>query len=109
MQQIASFTKIQGSGNVQAIVNGVVNNELMRQRTLEHKAYEREKRAHEREIKCLEDMCTILKRQRNRLMRQRFASAPMPKHTIKDRMVCILALPIVLWDNRKQKRKEEWW
>ena len=62
MQPIATFTKIHGKGNIEVIMNNIVNRELMRQRELEHQELERER-----------DYANMIKNRRNELLKEKCA------------------------------------
>ena len=64
MQPIAMYTKIHGKGNIELIINDVVNAELMRQRKLEQEAYEKAQEEYEKEREYLHSI--INKRDNNR-------------------------------------------
>ena len=51
MQRIGTFTKIHGSGNIEFIMNNILNKEIMRQRELERKEMNRMESRHNKYLR----------------------------------------------------------
>ena len=83
MQHIGAFTKIHGSGNIEVVVDDIVDKELMRQREAERKEFghqcnllkeelQMEKKKHEMEMRCMNLFMDGLKNQRNKQRKESF-------------------------------------
>lgn len=82
MQPIATFTKFHGKGNIEVIMNNVVNRELTHQREAEQKALETERaflwqefqkanKKHELEMKGMNVCMNTIKNQRNKMLAEK--------------------------------------
>lgn len=78
MQRVATFSRIVGNGNVDVIVNGVVDKEIQRVRQQELTALE-QKNA---ELKWEREALKMIKKQRDRLLKEKYE--PKRKKRILD-------------------------
>ena len=72
MQPIATFTKIHGKGNVEVIMNDIVNKELMRQREFEQQHLNDVMKEHEMEMRCMNIIMNGIKNQRDDMRKERY-------------------------------------
>lgn len=75
MQRVATFTKIQGNGNIEVIMNGIVNKEIQRLRRQELEELEREREA-----------VKMIKKQRDRLLAEKYAESKPRRMSIRTRV-----------------------
>lgn len=90
MQRVATFTKIHGNGNIEAVMNGIVNAELMRQRELEREELEKER-----------DFANMIRARRNNLLKEKYIAIKAESHNgfckrIKEDVIFVFGC-IICW------------
>jgi hypothetical protein len=82
MQRVATFTKIQGNGNIEVIMNGIVNKEIQRLRRQELFELNKANEELERE----RDAVKMIKKQRDRLLAEKYAESKPRRMSIRTRV-----------------------
>ena len=94
MQRIATFTKIHGDGNVEVIINGIVNKEIEVRMTRENE----ELRKKNEELRNLKVLVCSLEKKRNEALKEKYSAMMKPhKVTIREKMGLIIA-GIICWN-----------
>lgn len=88
MQRIATFTKIHGNGNVEVIVNGIVNKEI----EMLIKREDEKLRKKNEELKNLRTLVHSLEKKRNKAIQEKYSAMMKPhRATVREKMGLILA------------------
>lgn len=94
MQRIATFTKIHGNGNVEVIVNGIVNKEI----EMLIKREDEKLRKKNEELKNLRALVHSLEKKRNKAIQEKYSAMMKPhKVTIREKIGLIIA-GIICWN-----------
>lgn len=82
MNRIGTMTVIRGNGDIEVIMNTVVNAEIKRLREQDMVKMEQERKEHEKEMEWMK----MIKKKRNELLEEKCKAIEKPKHeTLKDR------------------------
>lgn len=82
MKSIGTMTVIRGNGDVEVIMNAVVNAEIKRLREQDMAEMEAQRKEFEKEMEWMK----MIEKKRNELLEEKFKAIKKPKHeTLKDR------------------------
>lgn len=106
MQRIATFTKIHGNGNVEVIVNGIVNKEI----EMLIKREDEKLRKKNEELKNLRALICSLERKRNKTIQEKYNAMMKPhnKATIREKIGLVVAGILSIGENFTYIEYPDW-